>query len=275
MSCYNFELIQMDEGYLGDSVDATYIIHLEGNKERLNNIYTQINRYPVTKLNYILLNKGYKKCDKQLPKQLPSVDLLHAFLTIFKDAKQKQYDNILILEDDFFYDECIKDKKIHHEINTFLNTNKHKEFMYYLGCTPFLQIPSLSIHNRLLLSGGTHACIYSQPLREDILQKNIYSYFSSKVTPDWDIYCNSFIKQRYMYYKPLCYQLFPTTENSKNWKNDIFNPGCISGYILDGLLLNKQVYPGYNILYIISKIQFIILFLLLCIILKKILMKYF
>jgi hypothetical protein len=86
----------MDKGYLDDSVDATYIIHLEGNKERLINIHTQINKYPITKLNYILLNKGYKKCDKQLPYQLPAVDLIDAFLTIFKDAKEKKYDNIII-----------------------------------------------------------------------------------------------------------------------------------------------------------------------------------
>jgi hypothetical protein len=259
----------MDEGYLDNSIDATYIIHLEGNQKRLKNIHTQINKYPVTKLNYILFNKGYTKCNKNLPQQLPAVDLIDAFLTIFKDAKEKKYDNILILEDDFFYDENIKNKKIQDEINTFLNMNKHKEFMYYLGCIPYLQLP-LSTHNRLLLSTGTHACIYSNPLYEKILNKDVYSCFSHLLTPDWDYYCNRYVI-RYTYYKPLCYQLFPDTKNSKEWKKNFFNFGFLIKYILDGLFLNKQIYPGYNYCYLISKLQTILFILLLCFILIRVL----
>jgi len=265
MSCYNFELIELDEGYLDDSVDATYIIHLEGNKERLQNIHLQLHKYHVTKLNYIVVNKGYKKCDKDLPQQVPAVDLIDAFLTVFKDAKEKKYNNILVLEDDFFYDKCIKDPKIHNEINTFLNKNKDKEVMYYLGCIPYLQIP-LSTHNRLLLSTGTHACIYTKPLYEKILKDDIYSHFSSLMNPDWDYYCNRYIV-RYTYYTPLCYQLFPNTQNSKHWEKNFFNFGVVIKYMLDGLLLNTQVYPGYNYCYLISKLQLFIVILLLCVIL--------
>jgi hypothetical protein len=264
MSCYNFDLVQIDEGYLDDSVDATYIIHLEGNKERLQNIHTQLHKYPLTKLNYILLNKGYKKCNKELPHKLPAVDLIDSFLTIFKDAKEKNYNNILILEDDFFYDECIKDKKIQDEINVFLNDNKNKKIIYHLGCIPFLQIPSLTPHNRILISIGMHSCIYTRPLRETILNHDIYSYFSSIMSPDWDIYCN-FCTTRYMYYKPLCYQLFPNTQNSKQWAKNFFNFGAIIKYLLNGLYLNKQIYPGYNYCYLVSNLQLILFVILLSI----------
>ena len=268
MTCYNFELIQMDEGYLDNSVDATYIIHLEGNQKRLQNIYTQLYKYPVTKLNYIVMNKGYKKCDKKLPEQLPSVDLIDAFLTVFKDAKIKKYNNILILEDDFFYDESIKDTKIHDEINTFLNKNKHEKIIYYLGCIPFLHIPSLTPHNKLLFSIGTHACIYTLPIREHILNCDIYSYFQN-ITPDWDVYCN-FFTTRYMYYRSLCYQLFPNTENSKHWAKKIFNGGYLIKYLLNGLVLDIQQQPGYNYCYAISKLQFIFFLLLSILIIKYI-----
>jgi len=267
MSCYRFELIQFDHGYLDESVDATYIIHLEGNKKRLNNIYTQIHTHPLTKLNYILMNKGYKKCNKNLPTYSSANDLIDSFLTIFKDAKEKKYNNILILEDDFFYDSCIKDTKIHDEINMFMNNKKHEKCIYQLGCIPFLQIPSLSFHNRLLLSCGMHACIYSQPIREHILNNDIYSQF--KILPyDWDVYCNLYTT-RYTYYKPLCYQLFPNTENSKQWEKYFFKFGLLFKYLFHGLLLDTTIYPGYEYCYLLSKIHFIFILLLILIIIRK------
>jgi hypothetical protein len=260
MDCYHFKLIQFDYGFLDKSVDATYVIHLEGNQNRLTNIYTQLNKYPLTKINYILFNKGYKVCDKNLPLQVPSVDLIDSFLTILKDAKEKQYNNILILEDDFFYDKNIKNIKIQNDINTFLNDNKNKEFMYSLGSIPYLQTPFFT-HNQLFFSTGCHAVIYTKSIQEKILSNDIYSYFKF-LTPDWDIYSNLYCT-RYTYYKPLCYQLFPNTENSKHWERYIFNLGYIIKKLFCGFLLNKDHYPGYNYFYIISKIQFIIIIIIL------------
>jgi hypothetical protein len=106
-TCYNFKKVTYNNGLLDDAIDATYIIHLEGNG-RYEDILKQLELYQPTKIVYIVFNKGYTKCQKDENIVLPAHDLVDAFLQIFKDAKHKNYDNILILEDDFIFSEKIK-----------------------------------------------------------------------------------------------------------------------------------------------------------------------
>ena len=61
MNCYNFEQIHLNNNnLLNNSVDATYVIHLENNG-RLNSIKYQLTKYQPTKIVYIVFNKGFKK----------------------------------------------------------------------------------------------------------------------------------------------------------------------------------------------------------------------
>ena len=122
-SCYRFEQIEYSDGLL--DLDATYIIHLEGNG-RIENIKSQLNEYHPTNLVYILYNKGYKICDKSADIDQPSRDLIDAFITVFNDAHQKNYKNILILEDDFIFSEKIKKKSTQKKVMEFVN-KKSKE----------------------------------------------------------------------------------------------------------------------------------------------------
>ena len=73
---------------------------------------------------------------------------------------------------------------------------------------------------------------------------------------DWDRYNLSNIN-RYMYKIPLCYQLFPDTENKKNWSDgeNIYNTIMINyfKFNIKVLKLDKQCEPGYSIYYFISK----------------------
>jgi hypothetical protein len=61
--CYTFKSIKFNDGIFNKTVDATYVIHLKGNG-RYENIINQLNEYRPTNEVYILLNDGYKKCDK-------------------------------------------------------------------------------------------------------------------------------------------------------------------------------------------------------------------
>lgn len=97
--CYTFKKIKYNKGLLDNAVDATYIIHLEGNG-RYDDIMNQLESYHPTKEVYIIFNKGYKKCKKDKHITLPAYDLIDAFLQAFKHAKNQNYNNILILEDD-------------------------------------------------------------------------------------------------------------------------------------------------------------------------------
>ena len=53
---------------------------------------------------------------------------------IFDYANKENYNNILILEDDFIFTETILEKQVQNDINSFLLTNEIG--CYYLGCIP-------------------------------------------------------------------------------------------------------------------------------------------
>jgi hypothetical protein len=210
--CYKFKNIKLDIGLFDETVDATYVINLVGNG-RYDSVINQINEYKPTSEVYILLNQGFKKCKKTKNIIYPADDLNDAFLQIFRHANDKNYENILILEDDFIFNKEIKDKKHINSINKFLKEKQGKDFMYYLGCIPFLMLPNINNlkHFNTIGSMGMHCVIYSKKIRQNIM--NNYKEVINNVK-DWDLNAN-YLKNRYTYYKCLCYQLFPETENSQ------------------------------------------------------------
>jgi hypothetical protein len=264
--CYSFKKIKYNKGLLDDAVDATYIIHLEGNG-RYDDIINQLENYHPTKEVYITFNKGYKKCSKDEHIKVPALDLVDAFLQVFKHAKNQNYNNILILEDDFIFDDKIKKESIQHDICSFLNNNKNKDYQYFLGCIPCLQFPyTLDFKHFInICSIGMHAVIYTKKNRERLLNVN------QKDINDWDCYSFCY-STRYTYREPLCYQICPDTENSKYWgANSYFL--YISARILRKILkifkLDIQPEPGYSFFYMFSKIfPFILLILILVIVYK-------
>jgi uncharacterized membrane protein YhdT len=269
-NCYSFEEKKYDHGFLDDSVDATYIIHLQGNDERYKNITKQLEIYHPTKKVFLLLNKGYKNCNKVLNEQTPKCDLIDAFYQVFNHANKHQYNNILILEDDFIFNEKISDSKINgiNDINEFIKnrTSLQQNFIYSLGTIPYLQIPLLNKHSVLLLSTGTHASIYSKKCIETIL-----SLIQDSIS-DWDLHVNFGLfgkTTRYLYHEPLCYQLFSETENFESW-SCIFGLKYILMWIFKMLNMNNQAEPGFSIFYNFSKILYFILYFCLIYVLYKI-----
>jgi hypothetical protein len=254
----NFKCYSLKEYNFNNSIfnyiEATYIIHLEGNN-RLNNIKNQLKIYHPTKKVYILFNIGYKKCNKDKYINSPPLDLIDAFYTIFKDAYTKNYQNIIILEDDFIFDSKILDCKNSKNIEDFIRyKNKINEtYVYHLGVIPYIQTYFGEYHNRLLLSAGCHSCIYPKTFIDYIINKE------NKIKiNDWDYYLNKNYN-RYKYYIPLCYQTFPETENSKHWGgNNVFYT-ILCKIIINtykNIKLNTNVQPGYNIMEKTSKFIF-------------------
>lgn len=265
--CYHLKEYTYHDPIFKD-VEATYIIHLEGNG-RLESIHSQLQKYHPTRTVYILFNKGFKKCKKDAYIDKSSLDLIDAFFQCFKDAATKNYQNILILEDDFFFDEKIPDRKHAASIESFLQEKKGDNFIYYLGCIPHMQFSLYGDHNRVFLSTGTHACIYPNTfynhLLENVEQKNIQ---------DWDTYTMYYTKQ-YKYHTQLCYQLFPESENQKHWGNNWFERiiTFIMIYFLNLMKLDKQVKPGYDIMEFSS--HFIFWFIVITQVIMNILIFFF
>jgi len=240
------------------TIDVTYVIHLEGNG-RLDKVKEQLSRYRPSHTCIILFNKGYKKCNKpQLGKQMPPYDLIDANLHIMKHAKQHQYKTVLILEDDFFFDEEVS--TCANEIDEFLLQRKDTAYCYYLGCVPCILFPSLTNHYRVIMRGASHSVVYS-----DAMMGKILTYDQKKIT-DWDIFL-VYKHPSYTYYKPLCYQLFPETDNQKHWGEfNIFHSKIGAPTVkkvINLLKMDDQISPGYPFLYFIAKASFWIFLLIL------------
>jgi hypothetical protein len=262
-TCYNFE----KRKYNNENplfIDATYIIHLTNNT-RYEHIEQQLEHYQPSNIVYILHNNGYKNCKKQDFIDRPAYDLVDAFLQVFKHAKAHNYQNILVLEDDFIFNEKIKNTQHIKNINHFLidHNNASQPFIYLLGCIPYIQIP-YDYNTNIVLSGGTHACIYSKQIREQILKT-----IQTKIK-DWDLFCNfNYVLNKYTYYTPLCYQLFPETDNAKQWgDSDWFTRiiGIMLLNIFKMVGLDKNIEPGYSIFYGFSKFAFYFLIIIIIVI---------
>jgi hypothetical protein len=253
--CYNFKKINTDNGLFDKTIDCTYIIHLENNG-RLEHIYSEINKVKPTKNIFILFNKGFKKCNKKLIEQVSYQDLSDAFLQCFKHANINNYGNILILEDDFIFNAEINNIEHINNINTFLQKNKDNEFVYHLGLIPIISFPTNDINTYKSIIGLTmHSVIYSKKCIQNI--NNLELKYKH-----WDVIIDKNINNKYFYYKPLCYQTFPETENKQSWHEKDNNILFIKfkNSIIQLLNLNNEPEPGFSIIYFFSKI-FILLFI--------------
>ena len=246
--CYDYEEYNFNNPLI--DVDATYIIHLKDNG-RYDSIIDQLSKFPISKKVFIVVNKGYKKCKKHPSITKPPLDLVDAYLEIFQHAKEKN--NILILEDDFIFDDKILEPFHRNNINKFIKNHSNFDFIYYLGALPGLLLPYDYYNYRNIFSIGTHSVIYSKKSRVNIRDNKIN---------DWDLFLNS--KSRYIYYTPLCYQLFTETENTKHWGDHhyiLFLGGIIAKIFIKLFNLNHSI-EAYSYFYFVSKIFIFVLLIL-------------
>jgi hypothetical protein len=223
-NAYSFELIQNTSSIFDNNIiNATYIIHLEGNG-RLEHIKRQITKFKTTNLIYILHNQGYKTGKKDYFINKPPLDLVDAYLTIFKHSKNNNYQNILIFEDDFICDEKLLDTNISSEITQFIySKNKHnKLFVYYLGVIPFI-LKKYNEHHMEIIGGiGCHSIIYSSKFIDKVLD------IHQEHIQDWDMLLSGLLikednsiyfsfTKRYVYKQCLCYQPVTETDNKSYW----------------------------------------------------------
>jgi hypothetical protein len=247
---YQFELIENDSSLFDNEViNATYVIHLEGNG-RYENILKQINQFKTTHKIFILHNKGFKTGLKDDFIDKPPLDLVDAFLTCFKHASNNNYKSVLIFEDDFICDEKLLDKSVTNDITNFIKskTKQNERWLYYLGVIPFISSISFGNHRQLFIGGGCHAVIYSNEF-----MKYALSYKQTDID-DWDSFllkCTFLYNtKKFMYDKCLCYQPFPETENSKFWGYKLGDFGLFAGEISKNILklfkLDTDPEYGFN-----------------------------
>ena len=287
--CYKLFNYNLNNGFLDDSVDITYIITMDNSKERHENIKNQLNILAPTKNIIVVYNSGFKKCEKKYFNKRINIsveDLTYTYMYIFNDSKR--YNRILILEDDFFLIKenlKSKDKK---NINNFLINNNPN--IYYLGCVPYLinPITLFSYNLNVMLDATTHSVIFNRKIRNRIL--NLYVKKKLKIF-DIDLLTCFKIKNKYTYYKPIYIQYFEETENKQNWGYGIENNSIslfinkfIIKYILDPIVrkLNinnnineKGLINGWEKIYIYLKLINFIFYIIILVIIILIIKQFF
>ena len=273
--CYRFNHLKYPSGFFDHFIAATYIITM-GSPERMANIKKQLSFIIPTKNVFIVVNKGFRKCTKNLKRQETAYDLSDANLNIISHAYNNfGSNNILVLEDDYEFDERILDPVILSNVEWFLESYKSKPIYFNLGPTAILFYPNFNPFNpifKTIYAGCSHAIIYNPSIIQSIYRDRL-----NKEIGHWDIYLN-LNYDSYFYYKPLGYQTFPITENNKNWCSDFKeNPTkykLCQNYFLklvrnfnEKTGLNKKPQPGFDILYTITiLVNYLLLLLILYII---------
>ena len=248
---YTINTLHYEDGIFDEYIDATYIIHLKDNG-RETHIFEQLSYLHPTNVIHIVYNEGFKKCYKGPNVQTTVDDLTHTYLWTFKHAFNAKYRNILIFEDDFIFNvNDIKNPNNKRTICDILESRKTEDYVFLMGCLPFMLIPR-DLTTYTGITCGMHCAVYSEQCIRNTLSNR-------ERIKDWDIFFNfvSETTNKYVYPSPLCYQLFPVTENSTNWGNEHIVLRILTSLakpVMKLCSLDKQVEPGYSIFYIFSKI---------------------
>lgn len=136
-------------------------------------------------------------------------------------------------------------------INRFIQSDS--DFVYYIGLLPIILLPYDYYNYKTILSIGTHSVIYSKKFRDKVKGRR-------DIINDWDAYLK--LQNGFAYYTPLCYQLFPDTENSKHWGDHniiLYNMALLARFFMKIIRLDKSI-AAYSYFYFVSKL-WILLFL--------------
>jgi hypothetical protein len=245
----HFEVIEFAPGstLLDSLVDATYVIHLVGNgRDEVMN--QNLATFPPSQRTFVVHNRG----PAAKPPRIDSTcrDIVDTNLRIFEHARDQGFTNILVLEDDFFFGHEIHRPGVIEDIAAFIeDQGPHQAYLYSLGCLPFFALPAdeagLHYYGPFF---GKHACIFSAAYREALLQKK-----DEVLAWDWELSNPTC----YFYHEPLCFQLFPATENRKNWGKELI-PSLYHTvqFLADGFVpffaLDTSI-KGYYLLYFLAK----------------------
>ena len=232
--CYRFEEVATGKsrGVFDKHVDMVYLLTLEGS-DRTENAIERVGA--ISSRLTVQYNKGYNCAHKNLSIKKSHADLSHALGNIFRHAARNKYTNILVLEDDFVFDSDYYTRDDVNEIGRFISEGDFQT--YNIGGLPVLSFPISQYHRRGVCCPTSHGVIYN---------KSYFLFYHSIMKAyDYDIHCddvhsfNMDIKH-YVYYKPICFQTFPPTENRRNWPSTNVIPALVDALGLDKSYENFQ-----------------------------------
>lgn len=240
--CYTFDHIFISDFPILPVIDMGYIITVDLPKynTRKENVLNEVKKFQVCRKVKLLKNKGLKCKKKNVTKTYE--DLTDAYHTILKDAKKFDYKNIIIFEDDCFFDKKLSYPSIHREINNFIEKGDY--FLYSLGGYPLgdNKLLSLSPHLSPKQMTQSHCVIYSKKFIDDLLAD----------TSDYNHWDQQYRKyQMYTYETPLAYQLMEDTDNYKTWGSNVKEVNISD----ENFLMSHKTHQGFSMLFVIHSLR--------------------
>ena len=271
-NCYYFKNITYNNGLFDDFVDMTYVLLME-NSIRESRVYNELNLFKPSKNVKIQYNKGYKNCKKVLCNNKSNWDIMDSTYNIMLDAQKNNYNNILILEDDFVInDRELFNKNTIEDLKHIINTDNIDILL--LGITSvYITLSNHKIHKCgggvfNIPCGGTQGYI----TKKSLINKYIDLYkincneaikLSNNGHIDWYYSSNKF--NTYFYYKPLIVQSLDITENRTTTWNSIITDIFIDIFDLNNNDKNNLL-RSYDNLYLFNYILIYLLIILIIII---------
>ena len=243
-ACYDVTEIVADTPPAMEHVAATYIVTMDSSSSRVRNCVAQVKEAWPTRRCFVVVNQGWKKCDKGKDVTSTSQDLLHANNFIFGDARRRfPGAAILVLEDDCTWAPTARTGL--RDVDRFVAKHSEADFSYFLGCAPvpFALLPTTTPTTMRVrgIVGGSHAVVHSaarlaRPLvaHDHWLDRHL----------DQQLWRQG--NTAYAHWRPLAYQTWPVTANSASWETP-----AIRG-ALATLALDRRPEPGTSILYALA-----------------------
>jgi hypothetical protein len=156
----------------------------------------------------IQYNKGFKLCKKKLLKNYSNYDLNDANFQVFNYSIEKNYNNILILEDDFIITKNIYKKEYVNAISYFV---KNKDYnVLSLGAFPYIKQCFGKYISKCFIIACNQANIYN---------KKYFQIFKNRIKSIKYKHADDFrnVSKLYMTNIPIIIQPFPITYNMKQW----------------------------------------------------------
>jgi len=257
MSCYRYKVINRTKTPILKNVDVLLVLTMEDNY-RFNEDPFLLNLAKKTIIQY---NKGFKKGGK--PESIKSVcrDIVHANYTAFNYLKK--YNNVIILEDDALV--INNDIRFYNEIDSFIKNEK-------FDCFSFGSMGIFSKYNNNFLKlrktkictfGSSQSVIYSREARTMLIKKIKDNDFGNGQMDGY--YINS-LDNIFTYKYPLIVQIFPLTENRKEWV--FFNGALPISIVVNTIqILKLDTHPhAWNLVYFFYRNIFLLLVLILLLI---------
>lgn len=218
--CTRDELFTFSDPVLFPSIPVTYVITMEGS-DRHTKLLNELHTYKPTRNVVVVYHKSLSDCARPTWVTKVSDDLWNNNIMI---AKRDLSTPMLVLEDDVQFLPRVYEYAEH--INEMIASEKCE--VYSLGVCSTLSYQSSSKDMTILLAGATQAILFSKSARQRLVREygdnalyksDIIAHVEHMGIPwlhDLEIY--------YMFHalapiKPCAVQLFPMTQNQKEWSN--------------------------------------------------------